>query len=232
MPFRVHGAAVGQGGEEPGGVDAVHDRDERLFLPDVGQEHGGRVSLPGFQGMHAGLSLDVVDIQEDLGGFTDAGDGLEGVAAPKDGEIGHRVELEEVRAGDHEKIADHQVRCPREQQIREGIEDVEHVPPLLADDVVNLGGEGFEARVGVELVDGDLPGFLEQGRVAGKPHVDDPLVVVEGLPDEGGDKTPVVLDGIDLQDHVVACLQVAEDLVEPLDACADTGKRFHRQPLR
>ena len=173
--------------------------------------------------MDAGLSLEVVDVQKDLGGFTDAGHGLEGVAAPEDGKIGHRVELKQVRAGDHEKIADHQVRCPGQQQIREGIEDVEDVPSLLADDVVNLGGEGFEARVGVELVDGDLPGFLEQGGVAGKTHVDDPLVVVEGLSDKGGDKAPVILDGIDLQDHVVACLQVAEDLVEPLDACADAG---------
>ena len=68
--------------------------------------------------------------------------------------------------------------------------------------------------------------------MAGKTHVDDPLVVVEGFSDKGGDKAPVILDGIDLQDHIVACLQVAEDLVEPLDACADTGERFHRQPLR
>ena len=41
VPLRVYGTPVGESGEEPGGVDAVHDRDERLFLPDVGQEHGG-----------------------------------------------------------------------------------------------------------------------------------------------------------------------------------------------
>ena len=105
----------------------------------------------------------VVDVQQDLGGFADAGDGLEGVAAPQNGKIGHRVEFEQVRAGDHEEVADHQVRRPGQQQIREAVKDVEDVPSLLPDDVVNLGGEGFEARVGVELVDGDLPVSSSRG---------------------------------------------------------------------
>ena len=122
----------------------------------VGQKHGRRITLPCLDGVDANLLLIVEDVQQDLGCFPDTGDGFEGMPASQDGKIGHRVQLEQVGTGDDKEVADHQVRCPGIEQIGQAVKDVEYVPPFLADDIMDLGGKGFEADIGVELVDDDL----------------------------------------------------------------------------
>jgi hypothetical protein len=55
--------------------------------------------------MDTELALVIVDVQKNLGGFPDAGHGLEGVSAPEEGEIGHCIEFEKVRARYYEEIS-------------------------------------------------------------------------------------------------------------------------------
>ncbi len=174
--------------------------------------------------MDTELALIIVDVQQDLGGFPDTVHGLEGVAAPEEGEIGHRVEFEKIRTGDHKEVADHEVRGPRQQEVGQTIEDIENIPSLLSDDVVDLGREGLETRLGVELVDGHpARGFQKRG-VTGKAHIDHPFVVGQGGVDIGDHEGTVVFHVVHLHNHVVARLEAVQDCVQALDAGTDGVK--------
>jgi len=151
------------------------------------------------------------------------------MAPPEDGEVGHRVELKKIRACNNEEISDHEVSGPGQEEIGEGIEYIEHIPAFLADDIVHLGGKGFKSRIRVEFIDG-RPAGIDQGGMAGKTHIDDPLAVPQGLLHEGEDKAAVILDVVHLEDYVVAAPEVIEDLVQTLNARTDTGKRDHGRP--
>jgi len=179
--------------------------------------------------MDADPALIVVDIQKDLCRLPDPGHGLEGMAPPEDGEIGHRIEFKKVRTSNDKEIANHQVRGPGQKEIGEGIEDIEHIPAFLADDIVHLGGKGFKSRIRIEFIYGH-PAGIEQGGMAGETHIDDPLVVPQRLLHEGEDKAAVIFDVVHLENDIVAAPEIIEDLVQTLNARTDTGKRDHGRP--
>ncbi len=170
--------------------------------------------------MHVDLVVDIVNIDEHLGRLADAGDGFEGVVFPEQSEIGYRVELIQIGAGNGEEVADHEVRGPRGEQVREGIKDVVDVAPLRRDDVVDLGGEGFKAASRIQVVHPHVPVRLYDGSVAGEPHVDHLLPVRDRPLREGPREGQVIVDGVNLPYDVVARSQPVDDLVDARDARA------------
>jgi hypothetical protein len=70
----------------------------------VGKEHGGRIAVPYLQRMNEDISLEAVEINKELGCFPDPGYGPVIMAVSQYGEIGNRVQLEEIGAGYAEKL--------------------------------------------------------------------------------------------------------------------------------
>jgi hypothetical protein len=98
----------------PADADAVVDQLEFAGAPAVavGHEHGVRIAPPDLQRVQVDPLLVGAHVQQELGRLADAGDGVEGMPPPQHGEIGHRVQLEQVRAGDAEEVAHHQIGVP------------------------------------------------------------------------------------------------------------------------
>jgi hypothetical protein len=68
----------------------------------------------------------VIHIDQKLRRIPDACDRLERVAAPQKREIGDRIELKKIRAGDLEEIPDHQVVGPGRKKIREAVKNIKN----------------------------------------------------------------------------------------------------------
>ena len=174
--------------------------------------------------MYINLVVRVIDIEEDLRRFTNSCDSLEGVAVAYEREIGQCIELVQVRTGEHEKVADHEVSGPCRQEVRERIKDIINALPFLSRDVVYLRGKGFESAARIELIDGNFVVRFHKRFVLRKTHVYNPLVFRKGAADIMGNKKEVVFDFIDLPDHVVAGTETVDDAVEAFEAGADSGQ--------
>ncbi len=99
-------------GQEFGGFKAVGQRDETVAGLTVRQEHGRRMPLPDLERMDKALSLTIMQFQQNLGRFTNPGDGLVGMAVTQQGKVCHGIEPEQVRAGHLEKVGDHVIGDP------------------------------------------------------------------------------------------------------------------------
>ena len=94
---------------------------------------------------------------------------------------------------------------------------------------MDLGGKGFEADVCVELVDDDLFALLDNRRMVGKTHVNNAASLVKGRRHEGLNERFVVIDTFDLKDDIIPHLEIIQDLIQAVHACADPGYRNSHQ---
>ena len=117
----------------------------------MGKEHLRGVAVPDLERVEVHLPLDLVDIQQELRRVPDAGDGAVAVPAAGEGEVGDRVELEEERAGHLEEVREEFVGRPLDDERREVVEDVEDLPSLRFDDLVEAAAEGVEPGMGIDL---------------------------------------------------------------------------------
>ncbi|OPZ59164.1 MAG: hypothetical protein BWY87_01139 [Deltaproteobacteria bacterium ADurb.Bin510] len=217
--------------DEARGVTALGHGLEQFAFLIVREEHGGRVAVLDLERVYEAFAAIVVEVDQHLGGLVDARDGLVVVAVSDQAEVGHGVELEEVGAGDHEEVADHQVGGPGREQVGEAVKDVEGLAALDGGDGVDLLREEFEAAGGAQLAALDAFVLVQDGRVFGEAHVDQPAAVCEGAGGKGAREEPVVVHAVNLPDHVVAQMQAVQDLVEALEA---GGNRIdlHAHPPR
>ena len=158
------------------------------------------------------------DVHQDLGGAAHRVHGLGGVVAGEQREVGHRVELVQVRAGDHEEVAQHEVAVPVGGEIAEAVEDVERARSGRLDGAVDGVGEALEPERRRDAVDLGARRLVEQGLVAGEAEVDDAAPLGAGPGHEGQDERRVVVEVLDLPDHVVARPESLQDVVEGGDA--------------
>ena len=79
--------------------------------------------------MDVELPLVPIDVHKNLRRLGDGRRGVERMAVAEQGEIGHRLLLEDERAGEHEEIAQHPVAAPVFGQVGEAIEDEERPRP-------------------------------------------------------------------------------------------------------
>jgi hypothetical protein len=62
--------------------------------------------------MNVIIPLKIIDIEQKLGRFPNTSNGLMGMVISQYGEVSDCIQLEKVRTGDLEEIADHQIRRP------------------------------------------------------------------------------------------------------------------------
>jgi hypothetical protein len=168
----------------------------------------------------------VEDIQQQLRRVPDACHRARRVLPARQREVGHRVQLEQERAGDLEEIRQQLVRGPLHHQRREIVEDVEHLEPLLGDDPVDLAAERIEPRAWVHLDQLDARVGRQHGRMRGEAQIDQLSARLQRTRRERPDKVDVVLQLIHLPDHVVAQPQPLDHLVERLQPAGDDRFRF------
>lgn len=142
-----------QGGIKPADAHAVRQGDKVLAPPveAVGQEHAARVAHPGLEGMKIHLALPGINLQQELGGLADAGDGLIGVPAPQHGKIGHRVQLKEVGTGDHKEVTHHQVGGPDDLQLGQAVKHIEGLPARPCNDLMDSHRKLLKPLPGIQM---------------------------------------------------------------------------------
>ena len=203
------------------GLPAPEDRRPDRIRHHVGKEHLGGVAVPDLERLEVPLSLHLIDVQQELRGVPDPGDGAVAVPAAGEGEIGDRIELEQKRAGYLEEVREKFIRRPFDDERREAVEDVEDLPPLRLDDMVEVAAEGVKAGMGIDR-DRFQPVDGRQDRgVGGKTKVDRPPVVTNRLPGEGLREVPVIVEAVHLPDDIVAEAQPLEHLIEGRKAARD-----------
>ena len=203
------------------------DKVAQLLLIAVWAEHAVRVAVPHLQRVEEqGIPLGV-HVQQKLGGVPDAGHRVKRVAAAQQREVGHRVQLKQVGAGDPEKVAHHQVGIPHRLQIRKAVEDIERVPPGLGDLVVDGHGERLKALVRVVLAHFHPGQVVQQGRMLGEADVEHPPPVGHRLPDKGPGEPLELLYAGYLPDHIVPQPDMVQRLVQPGITAVDLVKCRH-----
>ncbi len=93
----------------------------------------------------------VVNVDQYLRCIADARHRRVQVLAASQGEVCYWPELEDVRAGDHEKIGQQFVGGPCPYQRREVVEDDAGIPATALDGVVHFSGKVVESRGGIDI---------------------------------------------------------------------------------
>jgi len=180
------------------------------------------------QGMDVNPVFHMIDIQEDLGRFPNSGDGFKGVVIAQQGKIRYGIELVEVRAGDPEKIADHQIRGPGGQKIRKGIKHIKDPFSFTGRNIVNLGRKGLEAALSIETIDGNPPILFQERLMPGKAQINHFPVFRKGALNERRNKGLVVRDVVNLPYDIVADSQTIHNLIQTFKPRTDSrGYFFH-----
>ena len=172
------------------------------------------------------MGIDIMHIDQHLGGLSAPGHSLEGVVITQDGKKGHGIELIEVGASEPEEVADHQVRGLGGQEVGQGVEDIEHVLPFFCDEGVRLAGKRLETAVCIEHIGGDPGLVFDERRVLRKAHVHDLASLRDGPAHKGCHEGAAIIDGIDLPDNIVSCAQRVDDLIEVLKTCTHPFNKF------
>ena len=126
-------------------LGALGQRPEGVALPGMRQVHGRRVPPLDLERLDVDGALPAEHVDEELRRVPDRADGLGGVRRAQHREVGHRREPVEVRAGEHEEVAQHQVAVPVGHQVREAVEDVAGARSGRVDGALDGGGEALEA---------------------------------------------------------------------------------------
>lgn len=208
-------------GEQFGRFGARGDADGFVAVDPVREEHDGGVAVPGFQRMDVVAAAGPVHVDQHLRRLADARNRRKGVGVTNNGEVGDGFEFVEIRTGDAEEVADHQVGMPVGEQIGEAVEHVERPPAFPLDQPVDGRGEAFESPVSPELDDDGVRIRRKQRLVAAETDVDQFPSVPLRLPGEPRGQSPVLPDLVDLPHDVVAEPQPVDDVVDSPDAGAD-----------
>ena len=216
----THPNAVGDCGKLPG-------------IPPhaVREEHLLRVAVPHLHRVQVQLLFIGIDVQQQLCGVPDSGDGVEGMPATNQREVGHGVQLKQVRAGHAEEIAHHEVGVPHGLQLGQAVEHIERVPALPGDLLVNGHREGLEALVRVEARDVNAAQIPEHRFMLGKANVNHIPTVGNRLTCEGLRKCAKFLQLRNLPDHVVTETHVVQRFIQPDYAALDFVKGTHLSSL-
>ena len=187
----------------------------------MGQEHRRRAAVPDLQRVDEQLVGCPVHVGEQLRRVAYLGHGSERVPAAQDGEVSHRVQREQVRTGHTEEVPHHQVRRPCDLELAQAVEHIEGIPAFLGDHAPDRHREGLEALLWVEFVYLQPIDRLEQGRMRGKPDVDEVPPIADCLVCEWLVEEPEIIEARQLPDHVVAQADVVEHGVERGNAALD-----------
>ncbi len=177
--------------------------------------------------MNIDRALNMIDIQQQLGCAANAGDGLKRVIIAEQGKIGNGIQFIQIRAGDHKEIADHQVRRPGRQQVRQAVKDIKGAFALLRNDGMNLGGKRLKSGICIQFNDSQAGLRFEEWFMLGKPHVNH-LAVFPDSPLHVGDYKLLVLDEVvDLPDDVIAVLKPAQHVIQMIKSGTGIRKSIH-----
>jgi hypothetical protein len=182
--------------------------------------------------VNSGFFLVTVNVQKKLCGLGNGGGGVVGMVIPHDGEISDGLELEQIRAGQHEEVTDHPIAETIKGQVGHGVEHVQPALALLLDLLVNLRDKQLETRFGPEFKDLDAGFFGEKRRVAGKPEIDHFLLFLFRVRAKGVDERRVVGNGVHLPDNIVAGHDAVEHFVQRWQAGAGLGHGISRVKIR
>ncbi|EXI76481.1 MAG: hypothetical protein AW07_00429 [Candidatus Accumulibacter sp. SK-11] len=150
-------------------------------------------------------------VDDELRGVGDHTHGRQRVAIAQDAEIGHRVEVEETRAGEAEKVAQRAVRLPGVGEMGQTVEHVQRFAAGSFDDGMHLVDEDVEPGFGIRMMH---LGIRQQRRVIGKAEIDQPSSLNTGRLGVWPDQGKIVIQGLNLPDDVVAALNAAQHGVE------------------
>ena len=216
-----------------GNGDAVRHRREILAPPDMQHVHGRRIALLHFQRADVQLILMAVDIVEQLGGVDDRRGGVERMMAAQQGEIGHRFQIVQIRAGQHEEIAQHLVAVPVGDQIGQAVEHVVGPASGLFDGFVNDGQERLEAIAGIEHLHFHPRPFRHQRRMASEMEIHQLAAPGAGVLAERFNQRHVIINAIHLPDDVIACHDPPEHPVQARQPRAHlcVNRRHHILPF-
>ena len=209
---------------------AVRDRAEVLALPRVQHVHGRRVAVLHLARLDVDQALVPVHVGHDLRGVRDGPGGLRRVQAAQDRKVRERLHVVDVRAGEHEEVAEHAVARPGLGEVGKAVEDEERAAPRLADRRPHAGDETLEPVGDVQLAHLRAVPSLQQRGVPGEAQVDELAPGLARRIAAGGHQGREVVDVIDLPDQVVAGQQPTKYPVEGGDAGAEGGFD-HGRPL-
>jgi hypothetical protein len=201
---RCGAAAASPGARRGGRLAAAQHRAPAFAAHQVRQEHLRTVALGDLERVHVAVAGHAVDIEQELGGFADARHGGGIVAAAREREVGHGVQLEQEGTGHLEEVRQHLVGGPLLHEGGQAVEHVERLLPLRRDEVVDRAAEYIEPRRGVHLDHLHPLAGRDHRSMRGEPHVEDAAGVLHRLVDVGHDEEPVVVEAVHLPDHVVA----------------------------
>ena len=154
--------------------------------------------------MDVELAAMVVDVEQDLRGLGHRIDRVAGMMALQQREVGDGLDVEQIRAGQHEEIAEHLVAVPIRREVREKIEEVVPAGAFASDDVMDLGDQGLEPVFRAEHVHRDAWSRLHQRRVPRKAEVGQPMAACHRVRHVRPDKRDVVVDRRHAPHDVVA----------------------------
>ncbi len=129
-------------------------------------------------------------------------------------EIGDRVQLVQVRACDHEEVAQHPVAEPVCRQVRQAVEDVKGAHPLAFDHIEDASEKPLEPVLGIEGVNLSLRARRQERRVRSEAEVDEAAPEASRLAAERLQQWLVVLEAVHFPNHVVTRPQALEDAVQ------------------
>ena len=146
------------------------------------QKHGCGIPVPYLQGVHiSALCFILINIQKQLGGLPDPGNGIKGMFAPDDREISHRIQFKEIRTGYAEKISHHQICPPGRLQIRQTVKYIKRIPSFFCDHLMNRHRKWLKSFFRMKFPDFQTFHRLQKRRICGKPHINQIAPVPDSL---------------------------------------------------
>ena len=126
------------------------------FLPGVDQVHRRGRPMLDLDRPDIELVAAAEGVEQELRRFGNHLDCRLDVRISPDREIGHRVQIEQARAGEAKEVRHHPVRLPGFSEVREAVENVHRFRPGRLDDRMHLVDERIKAIAGVRVVDFDF----------------------------------------------------------------------------
>ena len=199
-------------GKYLGNRAAVPHRTKPAFrLPGVNQVHCSCRAMLHLDRTQVESRTAAEDVDHELGRVGNHPHGRLRVAIAVDAEIGDRIEIEEARTGQTEKIAHLTVRLPDVGEIGKAVEHIERFAACGLDHRVHLVHKHIEAGCRVGIVE---LGVVQQQGMFGEAKIDQSPAGSPGCLGIGPDQGKVILERLDLPDDVVAALHAAQHRVK------------------
>ena len=194
---------------------AVGDRPEGVAVfPGVDQVHRRRRSVLDLDRTDIELVPATEDVEQELRRVGDHLDRRFDVRVSPDREVGHRIQVEQARAGETEEIGHHPVRLPGLGEVRKAVEHVHGFGAGGFDDRMHLIDKRIKPVTRARMVDLDLRRSVEQGPVFGKAEIDETPLLFDRRSGIARDQCRVFIERLHLPDDVVAAPDAAKDLIQ------------------